>query len=79
MVSSASGDLLVTISRWVSVSSVRERSTRVPFAFASTAALARPGPIESLTKSPIGVPAAVCFWLPSGRVTVTLAAVMPTQ
>jgi len=58
---------------------VRGRSTNVPFAFASTAALARPEPIASLTKSPIDVPDPICFWKPSGRVTVTSAALTPEK
>src|SRR5262245_26991147 len=72
-VSGPSAVFVVSTSSRVSWSSARDRSTSWPSAFASTAALASPAPIESRTKSPIAVPARVCFWLPSGSVTVTLA------
>ena len=69
--SSASGLFVVWTSSFTSRSSAAERSTGVPSSFAKTAALARPAPIFSFTKSPTRIPRAASFWLPSGRVTLT--------
>src|SRR5215470_10362973 len=68
MVSSASGVFEVRISSFPFSVSVRVRSTSFPLNFARTAALARPGPMDSLTKSPTRMPVGAALVLPSGRV-----------
>src|SRR5215470_15588452 len=68
MVSSASGVFEVRISSFPFSVSVRVRSTSLPLNFARTAALARPGPMDSLTKSPTRMPVGAALVLPSGRV-----------
>src|SRR5262249_31761067 len=45
----------------------RARSISLPLNLARTAALARPGPMDSLTKSPTRMPAGAALVLPSGR------------
>src|SRR5262245_51609947 len=68
MVSSASGVFEVRTSSFPFSVRGRVRSTSLPLKRARTAALASPGPIDSLTKSPTRMPAGAALVLPSGRV-----------
>src|SRR6516162_11331505 len=68
MVSKASGVFEVRTSSFPFSVSGRARSISLPLNLARTAALARPGPMDSLTKSPTRMPAGAALVLPSGRV-----------
>ena len=66
MVSRASGVFEVRTSSFPLWVSGRARSISLPLNLARTAALARPGPMDSLTKSPTRMPAGAALLLPSG-------------
>src|ERR1051326_8348238 len=71
--SRASGSFLVMMRSLASRSSGRNRSHCFPSTSATSAALARPGPIDAATSAGV-TPRANVIALPSGKVTVTFAA-----
>src|SRR5690606_8625617 len=74
--SRASSWLRVTISTLASVSIGRARSRSSPLTFTASAALARPGPIDSATSCPVTGPSNF-LTEPSGKVIATIGLFFP--